>query len=57
MHIEMPPQTGRHFFSKVVNALTSFQLNMELSPNSVNTYDSYSDIFRKPYRKEEAIKA
>jgi len=55
MHREMPPETGRHFFSKVSNALTSFQLYMELSPNSAKTCDSYGDILPKPGRKEEAI--
>lgn len=39
------------------DALTIFKLNMELFPNSGNTYDSYGDILRKLDRKEEAIKA
>ena len=38
-------------------ALTIFRLNMELYPNSWNTYDSYGDILLKLDRKEESIKA
>ena len=38
-------------------ALTIFKLNMELYPNSWNTYDSYGDVLLKLDRKEEAINA
>ncbi len=38
-------------------ALTIFRLNMELYPNSWNTYDSYGDLLLKLDRKEETIKA
>ena len=38
-------------------ALTIFQLNMKLYPNSWNTYDSYGDLLLKLDRKEEAIVA
>lgn len=38
-------------------ALTIFKLNMELYPNSWNTYDSYGDALLKLNRKTEAIAA
>ena len=39
------------------DALTIFQLNTVLYPNSWNTFDSYGDILLKLNLKEDAIKA
>lgn len=39
------------------DAVSIFKLNMELYPNSWNTYDSYGDILLKLKRNEEAAKA